>query len=146
MLLTIMVDAHEDRDVGTADVAGAYLKTDMDDFMIIMKFTGQSVDILCATCPLHIPFVIIENGVKVLYVRLKKAIYGCVKCAMFLWYVLFHNTLKTMGFVLNPHNLSVANKMINNKPCTIVWYVDDTKWTPMLSCPSSATSRHTSEK
>ena len=31
------------------------------------------------------------------------------------------------GFELNPHDRCVANKMINNKQCTPVWYVDDNK-------------------
>jgi hypothetical protein len=32
-----------------------------------------------------------------------------------------------MGFELNPYNMCVPTKTINNKQCTIVWYVDDTK-------------------
>ena len=32
-----------------------------------------------------------------------------------------------MGFVLNPYDTCVANKMINGKQCTIAWYVDDNK-------------------
>ena len=36
-----------------------------------------------------------------------------------------------MGFVLNPYDRCVANKMINDKQCTIVWYVDDNKLSHM---------------
>jgi ketopantoate hydroxymethyltransferase len=32
-----------------------------------------------------------------------------------------------MGFELNPYDACVANKMINGKQCSIVWYVDDNK-------------------
>ncbi len=32
-----------------------------------------------------------------------------------------------MGFVLNPYDPCVANCIINNKQCTLVWYVDDNK-------------------
>ena len=32
-----------------------------------------------------------------------------------------------MGFVLNPHDLCVANATIEGKQCTILWYVDDNK-------------------
>ena len=32
-----------------------------------------------------------------------------------------------MGFRLNKYDPCVANKMINGKQCTIVWYVDDNK-------------------
>ena len=31
------------------------------------------------------------------------------------------------GFELNEYGLCVANKMIDGKQCTIVWYVDDNK-------------------
>ena len=97
----------------------------MDDY-VIMKFTGSSVDILCEMNPGHLRFVTIENGVKVLYVRLIKAIYGCVKLAL-LWYDLFYGHLQSLGFVLNPYDSCVANCVIKGKQCTIAWYVDDTK-------------------
>ncbi len=125
LLLSIVIDAHEGRDVATADVAGAYLKADMDDF-VVMKFTGESVNILCNMNPKHKSFVVIEKGVKVLYVRLAKAMYGCVKSAL-LWYNLFHGTLKDMGFTINPYDSCMANCMIEDKQCTIAWYVDDNK-------------------
>lgn len=70
--------------------------------------------------------MVIENGTKTIYLRLIKALYGCVKSAI-LWYQLFTECLEGMGFKLNPSNLCVANKMINGKQCTIVWYVDDNK-------------------
>jgi hypothetical protein len=125
LMITIIVDAHEQRDVGTADVVGAYLKATMTDF-VIMKFTGESVDILCKLNPSNEAFVVIENGKRVLYVRLDKALYGCVKSAL-LWYDLFSNALVDMGFVLNPYDPCVANCNIDGKQCTVAWYVDDTK-------------------
>ncbi len=84
------------------------------------------MDILCQMNPEHIKNVAIERGVKVLYVRLVKAIYGCVKSAL-LWYNLFYGHLKKMGFVLNPYDSCIANCVIKGKQCTIAWYVDDTK-------------------
>jgi hypothetical protein len=125
LMLSIIIEAFEGRDVATADVAGAYLKAPMDDF-VVMKFVGASVRILCKLNPSHERNVVIENGVEVLYVRLTKALYGCVKSAL-LWYELFTGTLKKMGFVLNPYDSCVANCMIDGAQCTICWYVDDTK-------------------
>ena len=78
---SIIVDAFERRDVATAGIAGAYLKANMKDFTI-MKFAGASVDILCGMKPEYERYVVIENGVKVLYVRLIKRIYGCVQSAL----------------------------------------------------------------
>jgi hypothetical protein len=132
MMLTVMADAHEARDVGTADVAGAYLKVAMKDF-VLMKFTGASVDILCEMNPEYVKYVCIENGEKVLYVRLLKAIYGCVKSAL-LWYEMFSETLKEIGFVINPYDPCVANCMIEGKQCTIAWYVDDMKISHVNPC------------
>jgi hypothetical protein len=37
------------------------------------------------------------------------------------------STLKDLGFKLNPYDKCVANKDVNGKQCTIVWYVDDNK-------------------
>ena len=125
LMVSIIVDAHERRDVATADIAGAYLKAYMKDFTV-MKFTGASVDMLCKMNSKYIPFVTVEGGIKVLYVRLIKAIYGCVQSAL-LWYKMFHEHLKHLGFVINPYDPCVANKNINGKQCTIAWYVDDTK-------------------
>ena len=71
-------------------------------------------------------FVVTEKGKKVLYVQLDKALYGCVKSAL-LWYNTYTETLKGMGFELNPYDMCVANAMIDGKQCTIVWYVDDNK-------------------
>jgi hypothetical protein len=63
---------------------------------------------------------------KVLYLQLRKALYGCVKSAL-LWYELFSGTLQKLGFELNPYDPCVANMMIDGAQCTIAWFVDDTK-------------------
>jgi hypothetical protein len=105
LMFFIIVDAHKGRDVATADVTGAYLNAEMDDF-VVMKFTDNLVDIFCQMRnPLHKRFMAMDKGIKVLYVWLVKAIYRCVKSA-FLWYNLFNNTLNEMCFVLNPYERS----------------------------------------
>ncbi|KAI2490768.1 Reverse transcriptase (RNA-dependent DNA polymerase) [Fragilaria crotonensis] len=68
----------------------------------------------------------VENGAKVIYVRLIKALYGCVQSAL-LWYEMFHSYLEEIGFERNPYDPCVANKVINGKQCTVAWYVDDMK-------------------
>jgi hypothetical protein len=125
LMLSLMIDAHERRDVATADVAGAYLHAEMVDFTLL-KMEGASVDIMCDVCDDYKKYVRIENGKKVLYLKLLKALYGCVQSAL-LWYDLFSNTLEKAGFELNPYDTCVANKMIDGKQCTIAWYVDDNK-------------------
>ena len=130
ILTTLLIDAHEGRDVAIFDVPGAYLQADLnagdDKERVILKLTGDFVDIMCQVNPEHTVNVIYENGKKVLYMAILKAIYGCIESAL-RWYELFSQTLKKEGFVINPYDRCVANKIINGKQCTIVWYVDDNK-------------------
>jgi hypothetical protein len=125
LMLSIMIDAYEHRDVVTADVAGAYLHASLDEFTLL-KLEGASVDIMCDVCVKYKVSVTYENGKKVLCLRLLKALCGCVKSAL-LWYELFTSTLVTMGFELNPYDSYVANIVVDGKQCTIAWYVDDNK-------------------
>ena len=55
-----------------------------------------------------------------------RALYGCLELAL-LWYDLYSSTLCKLGFALNDYDKCVANKIINDKQCTIVFYVDDNK-------------------
>ena len=84
------------------------------------------MDIVCQVNPEFIPDVRYENGKKVLYVRILKALYGMIESAL-LWYTLYVTVLKKEGFVLNPYDKCVANKMYNEKQCTVAFYVDDNK-------------------
>ena len=93
--------------------------------------TGVFVDIMCSVNPEYTEHVIYEvnrkgKRVKQLYVRVLRALYGCIESAL-LWYELYSSTLQDMGFELNPYDKCVANKLINGKQCTIVFYVDDNK-------------------
>ena len=109
--MTILVDAWEKRDVATADVTGVYLYADMLDYTLL-KLEGKAVDIMCKVNGDYNKFVRWEKGEKVLYLRLLKSLYGCVK-SLLLWYDLFTNTLKDLGFKLNSCDKCVANKIIN---------------------------------
>ena len=80
LMFSLMIDAFEQRDVATADVVGAYLLADMDDF-VVLKLIGESVDIMCDVNEKYRPFVVMEHGKKSLYVQLKKALNCCVKSA-----------------------------------------------------------------
>ena len=125
LMTTLIIDAIEERDVATADVVGAYLNANMDDFVLV-KLTGDEVDLLCSLNKSYNEFVTVEKGKKALYLQLVKALYGCIKSAL-LWYECFTECLKGMGFELNEYDPCVANKVINRKQCTIAWYVDDNK-------------------
>ena len=127
LLCSLIIDAHEERDVAIFDVPGAYLHAEVpEDKMIHMKLRDDFVDIMCEVNDKYTPFIHYENGKKVLYLKVLRALYGCIESAM-LWYNLFAKSLQTLGFEINPYDKCVANKYINGKQCTIVWYVDDVK-------------------
>jgi len=74
-------------------------------YFAVLKLVGEAVNIMCQVNPKYEKFVVIENGKKVLYLQLLKALYGCVQSAL-LWYNLFTNTLVRMGFKLNPYGVA----------------------------------------
>ena len=81
---------------------------------------------------LYQPFVSYETGKPVLYVRLQKALYCCLKSAL-LFYENLVGDLETYGFKINPYDPCVANKMIGGKQLTVCWHADDLK----ISCVES---------
>jgi len=58
------------------------------------------------------PCVTWERGKMVLYVCLKKALYGTLQVALLFWKLL-SNKLQEWGYVINPYDWCVANKIIN---------------------------------
>ena len=125
LLLTFVIDVYEERYVASLDIPGAYLHAKMKKF-VLLKIDGEFVDIICQMDPGFAPHIRYENGKKVLYIQLLKALYGCIESAL-LWYNLFSTTLKDLGFEINPYDKCIANMKINGKQCTIAWYVDDNK-------------------
>jgi hypothetical protein len=127
LFASYVIDVHEGRDTAIFDVPGAYLHAEFpDNKQILLKLRGIFVDIMCEVNPEHLKNVVYENGGKVLYLQVVRALYGCIESAL-LWYNLYTETLEKMGFKINPYDRCVANKTINGKQCTIVWYVDDNK-------------------
>lgn len=66
-LLTLMSDAMEGRDVAIADVVGAYLHAEMDDFVVV-KIVGREAELMCELNPewrKHLRYN--EKGVAYLY-------------------------------------------------------------------------------
>ena len=73
----------------------------MDDEVHIV-FRGALVEVMVVADPsLYQPFVSYETGKPVLYVRLQKALYGCLKSA-FLLYEKLVGDLEAYGFRIDP--------------------------------------------
>ena len=127
IISTLLIDIYEDRDVAIFDIPGAYLHAKMpEEHRVMLKLKGRFVDIMCTVNEDFKRHILYENGVKVLYLRVLRAIYGCIRSAL-LWYNLYSETLVKEGYKINPYDRCVANKLINGRQCTLVWYVDDNK-------------------
>ena len=68
----------------------------------------------------------LENSEKVPHVRLLKALCGTLKASL-LAHQQLRKWLEQQGFKMNPHDVCVANKMINDEQMTLTWHVDDMK-------------------
>ena len=65
------------------DVPGTYLNAEIpEDKFILLNIEGEFVDIICEVNPKHKKNICAENGVKLLYLRLLKALYGCMESAL----------------------------------------------------------------
>ena len=111
--MSLIFDAKEGRNISIADVVGAYLKSNMLHYVIV-KLTGKTLDVMCEVSSEYEKIIAIENGKRVLYLRLKKALYGCMQSTI-LWYDTFKGCLEELGFKINKYDRCVANMMINGK-------------------------------
>ena len=127
--LTITVDAYENRDMMSIDVPNAFIQTFMPDSgengeRVVMKITGTMVDILINMEPEYRKYIVKENGKRVIYTVVLRAIYGMLQSSL-LWYNQFRGDLEEQGFIFNDYDPCIANKMVRGKQHTIRFHVDD---------------------
>jgi len=107
IFITATIDAHKERDVMTADIPNAFIQASLNnrkdgDEKVVMKVTGMLVNLLVQVAPdVYGPFVVFENGCKVLYLQVLKALYG-MRQAAHLWYKKFCSDLESIGYEFNP--------------------------------------------
>ena len=132
IFITAIIDAVEGRDIMSADIPNAFIQAFMPTpeegcARVVMKITGVLVDMLLEIAPeVYGPYVVYENGRKVLYVQVLRALYGMLVSAL-LWYKQFRSDLESYGFVFNPYDPCVANKIVDGTQHTIRFHVDDLK-------------------
>jgi hypothetical protein len=127
VLITATFDAFEARDVAIVDVPGAFHSADMDE-EVIMTIHGRLAELMVKAAPtIYMKYITIDaNNQPILYVKLYKALYGCLRSTL-LFYQKLVGDLKSQCFELTPYDPCVANKMINEKQFTLTWHVDDIK-------------------
>ena len=79
LFLSYTIDATEGRDVATVDIPGALIRADMEGW-VDMKLEGTMADLFTKMdSKLYVKHMRIERGKSILYVHLKKAMYGSVQ-------------------------------------------------------------------
>ena len=85
---------------------------------MLVNLTGKSVDIMCEVSCEYQKFVGIENRIQVLYLKLKKVLYGLIQ-PVILCYNTFKNYLEGIGFKTVWYDPCIVNKILNGSQCTI---------------------------
>jgi Reverse transcriptase (RNA-dependent DNA polymerase) len=121
LFLSCIINALQRRDIGTCDIPGAFMRADIDKELHIL-FEGELVDLADVPGIRDSP-----SGKKILYASLNKALYGTVQASLLFCWRLSTFLIDGLGFVRNPHDWCVVNKMVNRAQCTVMRYVDDLK-------------------
>ena len=86
---------------------------------VILKLKGILLEMLLSLDPeFYGPYVVMEDGKKVLYLEVLRALYGMLVASL-LWYRQFRKDLEEVGFVFNPYDACVANRWKDRKRQTV---------------------------
>jgi hypothetical protein len=112
------------------DIPNAFVKTHVENEkdMDFINIHGVLVDILVEIAPdMYKAYVSRDKkGMKQLLVQFQNALYGTMVASL-LYYRKFVKSLTDIGFIINPYDLCVANKIIEGKKMTICFHVEDCK-------------------
>jgi hypothetical protein len=92
IILTCVIDTHENHEVAVVDIPNAFIQTEHEGKMVHMKFRGQLATIFCSTAPeVYKQFMVYENYKPVIYLKVLKVIYGLLESTL-----LFYKKLRKM--------------------------------------------------
>jgi hypothetical protein len=81
-MLSCVIDATEKRNVATIDIPGAFMQANMDE-LVHVRLDGKMAEHMVRIDPKwYRKHIQIEKGKQVLYVELKKALYGTLRAAL----------------------------------------------------------------
>jgi hypothetical protein len=116
-MITGLIKAKEERDIMTCDIPNAFIQVFLPKIKptkdrVLIKITGVLIDMLVDIKPeLYGPVMALKNQKKAQYIEVLKAISGMLEAALW-WCKAFRNNLEDIGFIFNPHDPWVVNKMV----------------------------------
>ena len=122
VFITSVIAANEKLFVCCYDVPGAFLHTESDE-NVIMVLRGELAEMMVHIAPqIYRPYVKMDRkGTPILYVRLKKALYGILISSL-LFYRKLRGELEAYGFKINPYDPCVGSKMVTTETLVPVTY------------------------
>jgi hypothetical protein len=130
VLLTSLVDAQENRNAAIVDFPNAFIQTVVEDNKdkVVVRIREHMADILVKVAPkVYGPYMSTnKQGRKQLLVECLNAIYSMMVASL-LYYWKFTRSLKNQGYMMNPYNPCVWNKIVEEKQITICFHLDDCK-------------------
>eukprot|EP00957_Ditylum_brightwellii_P106390 8116251-Ditylum_brightwellii.AAC.1 len=98
VLLTSIIEAKEGQDIAMTNIPVAYLSADIDE-KVIMAMEGKLAELMVQTDPdLYQKYLGVGGkNTSILYVKLRKTLYGCLKSAL-LFYNKLEGNLKELVF------------------------------------------------
>jgi competence protein ComGC len=128
VFITAFINTHKERNVACFDITGAFLHADIDE-VITMVLKDRLAELMVQVAPnLYRKNITVnrKGTAMILYVKMQTSLYGLLRSAL-LFYKKLVADLESDGFMLNPYDSCVANKVVNGKQMTICWHVDDLK-------------------
>ena len=109
VLTVAAIAASEGRNVITIDIGGAFLNADIapTGIQVHMRLDRVMTQMLIQIDPTYQQYVEADGS---MVAQLDKALYGCVEAAA-LWYADLRSKLEYDGFVANPYDPCVLNKL-----------------------------------
>ena len=126
VLIASSIEVQKKRDVDVVNIPRSFLTAAMEKDVIIVLQVRLAELMVNTKLIIYQKLATIEYGRALLYIKLQKAIYGCLRSAL-LFYENLVSDLKSRGFIINQYNTCVANMTVNGKQITITWHVDDLK-------------------
>jgi hypothetical protein len=123
--ITGVIAASERRKVRCYDVPSAFVNTDVDED-VIMVLKGELVETMIQIAPqVYRKYVPVDKkGMKLLYVKLQKVLYGLMRASL-LFYRKLRKEFEAYGLQVNPYNPCVANmETKSRKQLTVIWHMD----------------------
>ena len=112
-MMSCAIDMREGRHVAVTDIPGTFLHADMKEnvHMLLERTIAKLIVILDPSSYWKYIWEN-KNGKPMLYVKLRKALYGTLQAALLFWRLL-PDTLIGWGFKLNEYDKCVEKKTIN---------------------------------